>query len=402
VTGVGPITPLGIGRDEFWSRLTAGVCAAAEVEAFDTSEYRVHRGCEVRNFDFKQLVGEESIPGMGRCAQFATAASVLALRDGKLAPDEVDPRRIGVCVGTTCGEIQILEARDRAVVVDGRPRHDDRWLTNHPACAIPAAVGHWFRLCGPNVMLPTACAAGNFSIAYAMDLIRNGRADVMLAGGADPFSRVAFTGFARLGSVAPEVCQPFDCNRRGILVGEGAGIVLVEALDHARARGARVHAELIGYGLASDAHHMTTPEAEGDGIARAMKGALADARLDIRRVDYICAHGTGTPMNDLVETRAVKRVFGPWARAIPISSIKSMLGHTMGAASAIETIACVLALTEGVVPPTINYETPDPACDLDYVPNESRPYRLRTALNNALGFGGVNSSLLLSRPEIAV
>ncbi len=395
ISGVGLVTPLGVGRQAFWTQLLAGVCAADQVQAFDTAGYRVHRGCEVRDFDFSGLVGRPPTPGMGRAAQFAVAAASLALADGGVEPDSIDPRRIGVCVGTTCGEIQILEAHDSATMA-GTVAHDG-WLSHHPACVIPASIGHWFGFAGPNIIIPTACAAGNFSIGYAIDLIRNGRADLMLAGGTDPFSRVAFTGFARLGSLAPRVCQPFDRNRRGILVGEGAGIVLVESLDRAQARGASGYAELIGSGFTSDARHMTTPNADGDGIARAMEIALGSADLGLADVDYICAHGTGTPINDLVETRAIKRVFGARAPGIPISSIKSMLGHTMGAASAIETIACALALHEGAVPATINYETPDPVCDLDYVPNESRRRPLRVVLNNALAFGGVNSCLALAR-----
>jgi 3-oxoacyl-[acyl-carrier-protein] synthase II len=401
VTGVGLVTPLGTGRDTFWPKVLAGVGAADEVRAFDTSQYRVHRGCEVPDFDFAATVGAPPPPGMGRATQFALAATVLALRDANLAPETVDPRRIGVSVGTTCGEIQILEDRNVALLAGAARADDAAWLSFHPACAIPTGIGHWLGLAGPNVIIPTACAAGNFSIGYAMDVVQRGRADVMVAGGTDPFSRVAFTGFARLGSVAPRVCQPFDRHRRGILVGEGAGIVLVEALDHARARGASIHAELLGYGLASDARHMTAPDPEGDGIARAMTLALRAAGIGPEDVDYVCAHGTGTPINDAVETKGIKRVLGARATGVPISSIKSMLGHTMGAASAIETIACTLALGDGVVPPTINYETPDPACDLDYVPNRSRPQRLRVALNNALAFGGVNSCLALGRWEAA-
>jgi 3-oxoacyl-[acyl-carrier-protein] synthase II len=397
VTGLGLVTPLGTGRETFWARLLAGDCAAGEVRAFDTSDYRVHRGCEVPEFDFATIVGRPAPRGMGRAAQFAVAATALALADGGLAPAAVDARRIGVSIGTTCGEIQILEARDDAVMAGDTAADAGDWLAHHPACAIPASVGHWFGFAGPNVIIPTACAAGNFSIGWAIDMVRSGRADAMMAGGTDPFSRVAFTGFARLGSVAPNVCQPFDRNRRGILVGEGAGIVLVEALPHAVARGARIYAELLGVGLTSDARHMTAPDAEGDGIARAMIAALEAAGIDGADVDYVCAHGTGTPINDLVETKAIRRVLGRRAEAVPVSSIKSMLGHTMGAASAIETIACALALADGVLPPTINYETPDPACDLDYVPNRCRPHRLRVALNNALAFGGVNSCLALAQ-----
>lgn len=401
ITGVGGVTPLGTGREQFWPRLVGGECAAREIEGLDTSDYAVHRGCEVRDFDLEQVTGRAPPRSMGRASQLAVAAAHLALCDGGLAAQEVPPPRIGVCIGTTCGEIQVLEGRNDAAVRHAAAEADGAWLRSHPACAIPASVGHWFGLAGPNGMLPTACAAGNFSIGYSADVIRSGRADVMLAGGADPFSRVALTGFSRLGSVAPDVCRPFDLERSGILVGEGAGIVLVEALEHARARGARPYAELLGYGIASDAEHMTTPRVDGDGIARAMLHALEASALPVDRVDYICAHGTGTRINDAVETRAIKTVFGARAHKIPVSSIKSMIGHTMGAASAIETIACALALAHGRVPPTIHYAHPDPDCDLDYVPNVARSRPLRAALNNALAFGGVNSSLVLARLEEA-
>ena len=396
LSGLGAVTPLGTGWPATWDALVAGTCAAAEVQCFDTSGYRVHRGCEVRGFDFERVADRPAPGGMGRAAQLAIAAGTLALQDASLAPSTMDPRRIGVSVGTTCGEIQILEARNAARAA-GTDDGDARWLRWHPACAIPAALGHWFGLAGPNVIIPTACAAGNFSIGYAYDLIRTGRADVMLAGGTDPFSRVAFTGFARLGSVAPDVCRPFDRHRRGILVGEGAGIVVIESLAHALARGATPYAEVLGYGLASDARHMTMPDPGGDGLARAMEAALAAARLPAERVDYVCAHGTGTPVNDIVETRAVKRVFGRRAAALPVSSVKSMLGHTMGAASAIETIVCAMAVSRGIAPPTIHYETPDPECDLDCVPNRARSLPIHIALNNALAFGGVNSSIVLAR-----
>lgn len=403
VSGVGMVTPIGTGRLEFWSRLLDGVCAAAEISAFDTSAYRVHRGCEVRDFDFERLLGRPAPATMGRAGQFAIAATQLALQDSSLSVHDVDPTRVGVCIGTTCGEIQILEKRNTDYLQGKDPDGavDGHWIAHHPACTIPAGVGHWFGFAGPNVIIPTACAAGNFSLGYAYDLIRQGRADVMLAGGTDPFSRVAFTGFARLGSVAPDVCRPFDRNRRGILVGEGSGVVVLERLEDALARRAPVYAEVVGYGLSSDAQHMTTPHPDGDGIARAMQVALQDAGLPPERIDYISAHGTGTPINDVVETRAIKRVFGRWAEHVAVSSIKSMLGHTMGAASAIEAIACVLSLQGGSIPATVNYETPDPECDLDYVPNRARRARPQVVLNNALAFGGVNSSVAFALPGSA-
>jgi 3-oxoacyl-[acyl-carrier-protein] synthase II len=246
-------------------------------------------------------------------------------------------------------------------------------------------------------MIPTACAAGNYAIGYGFDLIRTGRVDLVLAGGADAFSRITYTGFARLGAIAPVRCQPFDKNRRGMVPGEGAALLVLESLDAARARGATIYAEVLGYGLSCDAHHMTAAHPEGEGAVRAMTMALKDSKVNLEAVDYISAHGTGTPTNDRMEAIALRTLFRDRAPTLPMSSIKSMLGHTMGAASAIEAAACALALQTGVVPPTINHETPDPECAVDCVPNQARELHPRVLLNNAYAFGGNNASLCLAR-----
>jgi 3-oxoacyl-[acyl-carrier-protein] synthase II len=245
------------------------------------------------------------------------------------------------------------------------------------------------------VVIPTACAAGNYALAHALDSIRNGEADVMLAGGSDAFSRITYSGFARLGAIAPERCQPFDRNRKGMIPGEGAATLVLERLERAEARGAHIYAELAGYGLTCDANHMTAPQ--GDGATAAMKWAMADAGVTPDEVGYISAHGTGTAVNDRIETHAVKQAFGDAAYRVPMSSIKSMLGHTMGAASAIEAAACVLAVRDDILPPTMNMETADPACDLDYVPNTARPQRVNVAMNNAYAFGGNNASVIFRK-----
>jgi 3-oxoacyl-[acyl-carrier-protein] synthase II len=330
---------------------------------------------------------------MGKGSQFAVTAASEALEDAGIFDGITN--RIGVSLGTTGGEIQILEKinQDR---FDGRNVYAREFLP-HPCQNIPANVARIFGLHGPNLMIPTACAAGNYAIGYACDLIRSNRAEVMLAGGADPFSKVAFTGFARLGAIAPEKCQPFDKNRKGMMVGEGAGILVLETYERARNRGVEPYAEVIGYGLSCDGYHMTTPHPEGIGAIAAMEKALQAAGIEPGEVDYINAHGTGTPANDRSEAIAIKKVFKD--RKILVSSIKSMIGHTMGAASAIETIACALALKNGIVPPTVNYENPDPECDVDCVPNTPREVAIRIALNNAYAFGGNNSSLVLRKIE---
>ncbi len=400
VTGVGMVTPIGTGRERFWSAVRAGTSGVTEITRFDTSRYKVHRGCEVQDFDFEEIVGAPSPAGMGRASQLAIAATHLALADAALGACWTrEDTTVGVSVGTTCGEIQILEQADQARLSDGEDAVPWQALRHHPAAMIPAHVAHWFGLSGPNVIIPTACAAGNYSIGWAFDAIRFGRADVMVAGGTDPFSRVAFTGFARLGSVAPELCQPFDRGRRGILVGEGSGIVVLEPLDGALARGAPIVAEMLGYAISADGHHMTAPDPQGDGISRAIGLAVESAGIAPSEVDYINAHGTGTPVNDKVETLAIKRVFGPHAYELCVSATKSMIGHTMGAASAIEAITSVLALHDGIVPPTMHYDTPDPDCDLDCVPNAARKRSIGVALNNAIAFGGNNSCVVLRRFE---
>jgi 3-oxoacyl-[acyl-carrier-protein] synthase II len=267
------------------------------------------------------------------------------------------------------------------------------FVERYPSHTIAARVAAEFGFGGPNVVIPTACAAGNYALAYAADALRAGAADVMLAGGSDCFSRITYTGFSRLGAIAPERCQPFDRNRKGMVPGEGAAVLVLEREDQAVARGARIYGELAGYGLTCDANHMTAPQ--GNGAVRAMQIALADAGVAPHEVSYISAHGTGTAVNDRVETAAVKEAFGAAAPGVPMSSIKSMLGHTMGAASAIEAAACALAVYDGALPPTINYETPDPQCDLDYVPNAARRQRVDIAMNNAYAFGGNNASVII-------
>jgi len=368
-----------------------------EVTRFDTSEFRVHKGCEVKDFDFEKYTGSKQNREIGKGSQLAIAAAALAIEDAGIDLKKIDPTRIGVAVGTTAGEIQVLETVNVIRYRNGIDAVDPGLHKQHPVNQIPSNIAIEFGLKGPNLMLPTACAAGNYAIGYAYDLIRLGRADYMLAGGTDPFSKVAFTGFARLGAIAPEICQPFDKNRKGMMVGEGAGLLLLETLESAIERNATIYAEIVGYGLSCDGYHMTSPHPEGIGVVSAMIKALKGANIKPEDVQYISAHGTGTPANDAAETLAIKKVFGDWAKRLMVSSIKSMIGHTMGAASAIEAITCALAVKHDIVPPTINYETPDPECDIDCVPNEARQARVRIALNNAYAFGGNNSSLVVKK-----
>jgi 3-oxoacyl-[acyl-carrier-protein] synthase II len=402
VTGIGVITSVGEGRDAFWRSLMDGRSGISPVASFDTSRYTVHNGGEIHDFKPRRYIRRLAAESMGRASQFAIAGARLALEDGNLGMADCDDTRAGVVIGTTSGEPQFIEALDDVLQ---RPAHSDQvetaFVRKYPSHMLAAHVAAEFRLRGLSVTVPTACAAGNTALAYAADAIRSWSADVILAGGADAFSRITFAGFSRLGAIAPERCQPFDKGRRGMIPGEGGAVLLLEALEHARARGAHVYAELAGCGLSCDAHHMTAGHPAGDGAIRAMERALADAGLRPDDVSYISAHGTGTVLNDRLETAAIKRLFGRSAYRIPISSIKSMIGHCMGAAAAIEAAACSLAVAHDRVPPTMNFEGADASCDLDYVPNAARQHRVDVAMNNAHGFGGNNACVLLRKLEAA-
>ena len=395
VTGIGAVTSIGIGRDEFWRHLLEGRCGISPVQSFDTSRYAVHLGGEVHGFQPDRFVRRLPVDSIGRASQLAIAAARLAFQDAAIASESLDPLTVGVSIGTTSGEPEMIERFDDLELAGARDRIGPDFIRRYPCHMIGANVASEFGLRGPNLVIPTACAAGNYALAHALDTIRRAEAEVMVAGGSDAFSRITYTGFARLGAIAPERCQPFDRRRKGMVPGEGAAMLILERHDRAIARGARIYCEVVGYGLTCDASHMTAPQ--GDGAVRAMQIAMADAGVAPDQVSYISAHGTGTSVNDRVETRAVKQAFGEAARAVPMSSIKSMLGHTMGAASAIEAAACALAIWDDHMPPTIHLDEPDPECDLDYVPNVSRAERVDVAMNNAYAFGGNNASLIVRK-----
>jgi len=397
ITGLGLVTSIGSGVEAFWRHLLEGRSGFSEVSSFDTSGYRVHRGAEIQGEGWDNGFGEEKDRAYGRTAQFALTTARMALEDAGLRGADLDPARTGVVMGTTSGEPGEIEHFNDLDLAQKLGELGSRFTDRYPCHHIPGLVAANFGVYGGGgpVMLPVACAAGNCAIAHAFDLLRTGEADVMLAGGADAFSRIPYTGFSGMLAIAPERCQPFDRNRKGMIPGEGAAILVLETLARANARDARVYAEVAGYGLSCDAYHMTGSDPDGRGAARAMEKAFAQAGRAPSEVDYISAHGTGTKSNDLHETMAVKWVFGEGAYRVPISSIKSMLGHTMGAASAIEAAVCCLAIERGAIPPTMNLTEADPDCDLDYVPNEARSRPVKLAMNNAYAFGGTNASLLL-------
>ncbi len=399
ITGIGVISPIGTGVDQFWTRLLDGVCGSRPIQSFDSSAFAVHLGGEVPDFEPERHIRRQQADGMGRGAQLAVAAATLAAEDAGLDLTDAERESTGVCMGTTTGEPLQVEQYNDARLAAGKPNSGPEVFARYPCAVAPQRIARELEVFGPNLMIPTACAAGSYAIGYASDLIRTGAADVMLAGGSDPFSRITYMGFARLGAIAPERCQPFDRDRKGMVPGEGAAVLILEEAGRALARGARVYGEVAGYGLSCDAHHMTAGHPEGDGAVRAMAAALDESGLAKEDVDYVSAHGTGTPTNDRIETIAMKAFFGERAHKIPVSSIKSMLGHTMGAASAIEAAACALAVHTGVVPPTIHYEEQDPECDLDYVPNQAREIHPRAVLNNAYAFGGNNACLCVTKHQ---
>jgi len=399
VTGLGMVTSIGTGRDEFWNSLLAGRCGFGPVRSFDTSRYPVHVGGEIADFNPHNFVFNLDAGLIGRSSQLAIAAARLALADGTLTVSNTNRDRFSVCLGTTSGEPHFIEHFDDDYVKGNLLQVGNGFLHGYPCHVIATNVATEFDLSGEVVMIPTACAAGNYAIAHACDLLHADKTDFVLAGGADSFSRITYTGFARLGAIAPELCQPFDRERKGMIPAEGAAILLLERKEQALSRGANIYCEIAGYGLTCDAHHMTAAHPEGKGAARAMKIALQESNIAPQEVDYISAHGTGTVTNDRLETIAVKRAFGDHAYKIPMSSIKSMLGHTMGAASAIQAVVCALAIAESKIPPTMHLYNRDPECDLDYVPNVARQCQVKVAMNNAYAFGGNNSSLVLTQPR---
>ncbi len=397
VTGLGVVSSIGIGKDEFWTNLIAGKSGISEVTTFDTSDYPIHRGGEVKNFEPTKFIPRNRLKDIARASQFAISATKMALEDAGINLRKIKKEKIGTIIGTTMADIQSLEEIDKYWTEKGE---DDVWAINvikYPGNELSDHIGYFFGITGENYVIPTACAAGNYSIGYSFDLIRQGKIDAMIAGGADPFSRITFTGFNRLYAMAPEKCQPFDKNRKGMMVGEGSGVVILEELESATKRGANIYAEILGYGLNCNARHMTAPRVEG--IIKVMEKAIKNSTIKKEDVDYICTHGTGTIPNDKAECEGIKKVFGDLVKKLSVNSIKSMLGHTMGAASAIEAIACCLVIKNSVIPPTINYETADPECDIDCVPNKSKEKEVNIALNNSFAFGGNNACLVLKKYE---
>ena len=404
ITGLGLITPLGNDVPTTWDALVAGRSGVGPITHFDASEYPTRIAAEVTEFDPEALFGRREARRMDRFTQFAVAAAGQALDDAGVTVSKDNAHRIGAVIGSGIGGI--ISILDQVEVLRTRgPRRVSPFLVPMmlPDTA-PGQVAIMHGLKGPNFAVIAACATGANAIGEAAEVIRRGMADVMLAGGAEAgIVPLAFAGFCVMQAVStrndePErACRPFDATRDGFVIGEGSGVVVLESEAHARARGARIYAELVGYGATADAYHMTAPDETGDGAARAMQMALDRAGLAPEQLGYLNAHGTGTVLNDKGETAAIKQVFGDYAYRLPVSSTKSMTGHLLGAAGAVEAIFSILALTDGVLPPTINYEHPDPGCDLDYVPNEARRVSADIAMSNSFGFGGHNACVIVKR-----
>jgi 3-oxoacyl-[acyl-carrier-protein] synthase II len=404
VTGLGAITPIGNTTDEFWEALRRGKSGIGPITKFDSTGYPTRIAGEVRGFDPLKFVDKKEARRLDPFVQYAIASSVMAVEDSGLDLSKVDGTRFGVLVGSGIGGISTLLETHKVLLNKGPDRVSPFFIPMLIINMASGLISMRFGAKGPNSAIVTACATGNHAIGDAARIVQHGDADVMIAGGAEAIIvDLTFAGFCAMKAMStrndePErASRPFDADRDGFVCGEGAGLMVLESLAHARARGARIYAEVIGYGMTGDAHHMTAPDPEGDGAARAMTAALRDAAIDPSAVQYINAHGTSTPYNDRFETIAIKRVFGEHARRLAVSSTKSMTGHLLGAAGGIEAIATALALRDGVLPPTINYDKPDPDCDLDYVPNQARKQAIDVAMSNAFGFGGTNATLLFRR-----
>ena len=405
ITGMGAISPLGNTIDEFWEKLLAGRSGVRRITQFDASELPCQIAGEIPDFNSHDYIDKKEARRLPRSAQIALAAAMSAVEDAGLPATMPEPERSAVYFGTGLGGLDVFEESVNVFHEKGYSRVNPFAVPGSIPNMAAFAIGRQFQCLGPNYTITTACATGTHAIGEACELIRRNAADVVITGGTEALIRdFAIVGFIAMRGLtlnyndSPEkASRPFDLNREGFVFSEGAGALIVEGLEHAQKRGAQIYAEVVGHGASSDGFHMAAPDPNGAGPIRAMKWALQDANLLPGDIEYINAHGSSTPINDSTETRAIKSVFGEQAYNIPVSSTKSMLGHAMGASGALEAIACTLVIQHGWIPPTINYETPDPECDLDYVPNQARQAKVEATLSNSFGLGGQNACLVLKR-----
>ena len=404
ITGLGLVSAVGIGTEESWKSVLAGETGIAPISRFDTAGFACTIAAEVKGFDPLQFIEKKELKKMGLFIQYALAAAEFAMKQAKLEVTPETAERTGVYLGSGIGGFDVIE-REHTELLKGGPRKISPFFI--PASIVNLAAGHVsirHGAKGPNAAPCTACSSSAHAVGDAFKAIARCDADVMICGGTEAaITPMGVGGFAAMRALStrndePErACRPFDKNRDGFIIGEGSGVLILEELEFARRRGAPILAEIIGYGMSGDAFHITQPSEDGDGAYRAMRNALTDAKLEPQQVDYINSHGTSTPFNDRLETLAIKRLFGEHAYKLAVSSTKSMTGHLLGGAGGLEAGFSVLALRDQIVPPTVNYDTPDPDCDLDYVPNKARPRQLETVLSNSFGFGGTNAALLFKR-----
>lgn len=405
ITGAGVIHSLGCGADKFWDSIKEGKSGISCVTKFDTVNFDTKVGAEIKDFEPTEYIDKKEAKRMDTFTQYAMAAAKMAIENSKLKLEEEDPFRAGVIVGSGIGGIETLEDQHSTLMTKGPGRVSPFFIPMMIANMASGRIAIEYGLQGFNECVITACATSNNAIGDAFKVIQRGDADIMITGGAEAaITPLAYAGFcsSKAMTTNPDpatACRPFDADRDGFIMGEGAGVLIIEELDHALKRGASIIAEIVGYGCTCDAHHITAPHPEGIGGINCMKMAIADAGIKPEDIGYINAHGTSTPLNDPGETAVIKKVFGDYAYKLAVSSTKSMTGHLLGAAGAVEAIISAMALKEGFLPPTINYKTPDPECDLDYVPNKGRKAEISYALSNALGFGGHNAAIVLKKYE---
>ncbi|MDX1777265.1 MAG: beta-ketoacyl-ACP synthase II [Thermodesulfobacteriota bacterium] len=401
VTGMGMVSPLGIGVQENWEAICQGKSGIAPITRFDTSDFASKIAGEVKGFNPENYVDKKETKKMDIFIHYALASGMMALKDSQLKIDESNADRVGVLVGAGLGGLSTIEKYHTILLEQGPKKISPFFIPMLIVNLAPGQISIYFGARGPNSSVVTACATGNHSIGEAARIIQRGDADAMIAGGAEStITPLAVGGFASMRALStrndePErASRPFEKDRAGFVIAEGAGLLILEELEHARKRGAEIYAEIIGFGCNGDAYHISAPSPNGIGAARCMEVAMKDAQINYNEVDYINAHGTSTPLNDMSETMAMKTVFKDHAKKLAVSSTKSMTGHLLGAAGGVEAVYSILAIKHGVIPPTINYETPDPECDLDYVPNEARETKVRTVMSNSFGFGGTNATLI--------
>ena len=404
ITGLGAVTPIGTGVSEYWNALLEGRSGIKRIEKFDVSEFSSQIAGEVEGFNPKDFFDAKSIRRMDKSTQFALAASIMAKDDAGIDFSQYDPYRIGVILGSGIGGMETLDTQFRTMLDKGPNRVSPLFIPMMISNILAGQIGMQFKAKGPNMVITTACASSTHAIGVAYRLIKEGEADIIISGGSEAaITPLALAGFCSMKALStrndePEkASRPFDKERDGFVMSEGAGVLILEELEHAKKRGAKIYAEIIGFGMTADAYHITAPDPEGEGAKKAMELALSSANIKPEEVDYINAHGTSTPLNDKLETLAIKKLFGEHAYKLAISSNKSMIGHLLGAAGSVEAIATALTLKEGVIPPTINYENPDPECDLDYVPNEARSQPVDIGLSNSFGLGGQNACLVIKK-----